>query len=89
MHAAMMEALTPGGILIMECFTPRQLAYGTGGPPVHEVLYTADMVREDFRRMEIVVLEETLTERRKGLQHQGTAAVARLVLQRPEKKPPG
>lgn len=82
MHAAMAQALKPGGLLIMECFTPGQLEYGTGGPPVREMLYTGEMLREDFRGMDILGLEETVTELREGLFHRGPAAVARLVLQK-------
>lgn len=88
-HRAMAQALKPGGLLIMECFTPRQLEYGTGGPPVREMLYTPETLRADFRGMEILELEETVTELREGLYHQGRAAVARLVLERPKKMPPG
>ncbi len=38
MHAKMLRALKPGGVLIMEAFTPEQLRYKTGGPPVKEML---------------------------------------------------
>lgn len=89
MHAAMAQSLKPGGFLIMECFTPAQIEYGTGGPPVREMLYTPEMLREDFRGMDILELEEARTELREGTYHRGPAAVARLVLQRPKKKPPG
>lgn len=85
MHSAMAEALKPGGHLLMECFTPAQLEYGTGGPPVREMLYTPEMLRGDFRGMDILQLEEIDTELREGLYHRGPAAVARLVLQRPKK----
>jgi cyclopropane fatty-acyl-phospholipid synthase-like methyltransferase len=48
LHAAMLTALKPGGVLILEAFTPEQLKYKSGGPPVREMLYTADMLRADF-----------------------------------------
>ncbi len=80
MHAKMLRALKPGGVLIMEAFTPEQLQYKTGGPPVKEMLYTADMLRQEFREGEILQLEETLTDLREGPYHRGTASVVRLVL---------
>lgn len=84
MHAAMVQALKPGGLLIMENFTPRQLEYGTGGPPVREMLCTPEMLRADFRGTEILELEETVTALREGRYHCGPAAVVRLVLRRPD-----
>ena len=80
MHQSMLQALKPGGMLIMEAFTPKQLEYKTGGPPVKEMLYTADMLREEFREGEILRLEEILTGLNEGPYHRGTAAVVRLVV---------
>ena len=48
MHDKMLRALKPGGVLIMEAFTPEQLEYKTGGPPVREMLYTVEMMCSDF-----------------------------------------
>lgn len=84
MHASMLRALKPGGVLIMEAFTPKQLEYKTGGPPVKEMLYTADMLREEFKAGEILQLEEILTGLNEGPYHRGTAAVVRLIVKRPD-----
>lgn len=83
MHRRMFEALKPGGILIFEAFTPAQLNYQSGGPPVVEMLYTADMLRIDFAGGEILLLEELVTELTEGKYHRGPAAVVRLILRRP------
>jgi 2-polyprenyl-3-methyl-5-hydroxy-6-metoxy-1,4-benzoquinol methylase len=83
MHRAMFEALKPGGVLILEAFTPEQLKYKSGGPPVAEMLYTADMLRIDFAGAEIVLLEERFTDLAEGKYHRGPAAVVRLLLRRP------
>ncbi len=80
MHTNMLRALKPGGVLILEAFTPEQLRYKTGGPPVKEMLYTADMLRQDFADAEVVLLEETLAELSEGPYHRGVAAVVRTVL---------
>jgi hypothetical protein len=66
----------------MEAFTPKQLDYKTGGPPVKEMLYTADMLREEFREGEILRLEEILTGLNEGPYHRGTSAVVRLIVKR-------
>lgn len=83
MHRAMFEALRPGGLLILEAFTPEQLNYQSGGPPAVEMLYTADMLRTDFAGGEIQLLEATTTGLAEGKYHRGPAAVVRLVLGRP------
>src|SRR3970282_1037604 len=75
MPRQMLKALKPGGILIMEAFTPKQLDYKTGGPPVKEMLYTADMLREELREGEILRLEGKLTGLDEGASHRGTYAV--------------
>jgi cyclopropane fatty-acyl-phospholipid synthase-like methyltransferase len=83
MHRRMFQALKPGGLLILEAFTPEQLKYKSGGPPVAEMLYTADLLRIDFAGGEILRLEELVAELAEGKYHRGPAAVVRLVLRRP------
>jgi hypothetical protein len=83
LHRYMFEALKPGGVLILEAFTPAQLDYKSGGPPVAEMLYTADMLRIDFAGGEILLIEELVTELAEGKYHRGPGAVVRLVLRRP------
>jgi 2-polyprenyl-3-methyl-5-hydroxy-6-metoxy-1,4-benzoquinol methylase len=85
MHAAMYEALKPGGILILEAFTPMQLELKTGGPQAAEMLYTAQMLRGDLPHGRMLVLEEMLTELAEGLYHRGRAAVVRMVLHRTDR----
>lgn len=82
MHAAMLNALKPGGVLIMEAFHPDQLQFNSGGPPVREMLYTAETLRDDFAAADILLLEEQRTELAEGMYHHGTAAVVRLVCRR-------
>ncbi len=83
MHRAMLGALKPGGVLILEAFTPEQLQYKSGGPPVAEMLYSADMLRIDFAGSEILLIEELVTELAEGKYHRGPGAVVRLVLRLP------
>lgn len=83
MHRAMWQALRPGGVLILEAFTPEQLHYKSGGPPVAEMLYTADKLRIDFAGTDIVLIEECVTDLAEGRYHRGPAAVVRLVARRP------
>jgi len=83
MHHAMLMALKPGGVLILEAFTPQQLGFRSGGPPVAEMLYTAEMLRLDFSGAAIESLDECETDLQEGPYHRGRAAAVRLVARRP------
>jgi SAM-dependent methyltransferase len=78
-HAAAIRALRPGGVVILEAFTPAQLGRPSGGPPTRERLQTAADLAQDFAALERVLLEETETELSEGEGHRGPAAVVRLV----------
>ena len=79
LHDKVISSLKPGGQLIMESFTPDQLNYSSGGPPVLEMLYTVDMMRNDFKLLEIQQLDECVTELNEGKYHCGEGAVVRLI----------
>ncbi len=79
LHDKVVLTLKPGGQLIMESFTPEQLNYTSGGPPVLEMLYTAEMMKADFKLLEIQQLEECITELNEGKYHCGEGAVVRLI----------
>lgn len=79
LHNKVVSTLKSGGQLIMESFTPEQLNYSSGGPPVLEMLYTMDMMREDFKLLEIQHLEECVAELNEGKYHCGEGAVVRLL----------
>jgi SAM-dependent methyltransferase len=76
------EALKPGGIFILQGYTPKQLEYKTGGPSLIEHLYTEEMIRDlmqDFDIREITVYEKDLSE---GARHTGMSALMGLVAQK-------
>ena len=66
----MRQALKPGGLLILQGHTPKQLEYATGGPNQIQNLYTRDMLEEgfsDFDDVRIVEEERTILEGTSGL----------------------
>ena len=79
----MQEVLLPGGLLLIEGYTPAQLAYGTGGPPHLENLYTEGLLRKSFDTMEILHLAEYEAELAEGSRHVGMSAVIDLVARKP------
>lgn len=85
MHHRMLGALKPGGILLLEAFTPKHVenrkAGSRGGPPP-EMLYTVELLREDFAGADIELLHEADVRLDEGTRHQGRAHVVRLVARR-------
>jgi len=82
-HRAMLQSLRPGGVLLMEAFSPEQMDYQSGGPRDPAMLYSAVMLREDFVDGDIEEIAETLTSLDEGPYHQGPAAVTRAIVRRP------
>jgi SAM-dependent methyltransferase len=79
----MRRALRPGGLMIVQGYTPKQLQYGTGGPKRLENLYTRPMLERefgDFRELKIVEEEREMHE---GASHAGMSAVIGLTGIRP------
>jgi SAM-dependent methyltransferase len=79
LFANMIKTLKPGGILLLQGYTPKQLDYKTGGPPLLSHLYTEDLLRDAFKEMEILDLklyEDVLQE---GSQHAGQSALVGMV----------
>lgn len=79
LFAGMKRALKPGGLLLLEGYRPEQLAYGTGGPPIAENLYTEAMLREAFADLEILELAAYDVDIREGAGHAGMSALIDLV----------
>lgn len=77
--AQMRRALKPGGLLLMQGYTPRQLELGTGGPGVLSHLYTPDLLREAFAGMDLLELGEYEAELSEGERHSGRSALVGLV----------
>ncbi len=81
-HRQMFEALRPGGIVILEAFTPAQLQFSSGGPKQVELLYNAEILRQDFAAAEVLELAELEVELHEGKMHLGEGAVVRAVLRK-------
>jgi len=71
--------LKPGGVLLVEAYTPEQLRYGTGGPKSAELLPTLAELRSELAGLEFVHAEERVREVREGNGHAGQSAVVQIV----------
>lgn len=85
-HAGAWRALRPGGLLILEGFSPRQVEMrkhgATGGPKDPAWLFSEDMMLEDFPGAEFLILEDTDVEF-EGRTHGGRCALLHVVARKP------
>jgi cyclopropane fatty-acyl-phospholipid synthase-like methyltransferase len=79
MFTQMQRCLKPGGTLVLQGYTPKQLDYRTGGPPFESHLYTPTLLREAFAAMDIVELREYEADLAEGSGHRGRSALVGLV----------
>jgi 2-polyprenyl-3-methyl-5-hydroxy-6-metoxy-1,4-benzoquinol methylase len=79
-----MRALKPGGLLLLQGYTPKQIEYRTGGPPHAENMYTAKLLRDSFAALDFLHLAEHEDVVSEGKGHSGMSALIDLVARRPE-----
>jgi SAM-dependent methyltransferase len=79
LFAGMIAALKPGGTLVLQGYTPKQLEYKTGGPPFASHLYTEQMLREAFAALDITELVAYEAEVDEGSGHRGRSALIGMV----------
>lgn len=82
LFANMARALKPGGYLVLQGYTPKQLDYNTGGPGILEHLYTPALLREAFADLEMVELREYEAQLNEGSRHIGPSALIGMVARR-------
>jgi hypothetical protein len=79
----MKSALKPGGLILLQGYTPKQLEYKTGGPPNLDHLYTEALLRDAFSDMTVVELQAYDSVLTEGTQHSGRSALIGMVARKP------
>lgn len=82
LHRKMLAALKPGGLIILEAFTPRQLQFKSGGPKDTSLLFTKAQLGKDFAEAELLDLQEEEIQLHEGRLHSGPAAVVHGVFRK-------
>lgn len=83
LFSRMIASLKPGGVLILQGYTPKQIEYKTGGPSQLENLYTENVVRDLLQSLkikEMVLTEQVISE---GCAHNGMSALMGVVAVKP------
>lgn len=76
-------ALKPGGLLLLHGYAPRQVGYGTGGPPDPANMYTLDLLRAAFAGYEVLREADFDAEVDEGKGHSGRSALIDFVARKP------
>lgn len=77
------QAVRPGGLLLLHGYAPRQVDYGTGGPPHRENMYTTDLLAKAYPDWEMLELRDYDAEIDEGPGHSGRSALVDLVARKP------
>lgn len=83
LHRRIVGGLKPGGVLVLEAYTPDQIACGTGGPPDVELTMTLHALRDELRGLEFRHAVELRRDVIEGSLHTGTGAVVQVVAVKP------
>jgi SAM-dependent methyltransferase len=75
--------LRPGGVLVLECYTPAQLAYQTGGPRDVTLLPTLAALRAELPGLDLLHAAELERDIVEGAGHTGRGAVVQILARRP------
>ena len=79
LHRRVVDALVPGGIFLLEAYTPDQIGRGTGGPQVPELTMTASELRSELAPLETIFECECVRPVIEGPGHTGDGAVVQLI----------
>lgn len=80
---ASVRALRPGGVLLLEGYTPRQLGRDSGGPPSADLLMEPEQLERELQGLRLEILRECLRPIQEGLCHQGDSAVVQVLGRKP------
>lgn len=82
-HGRLAHWLRPGGVFLLEAYTPDQLALKTGGPPSAELMMTLAVLRGELEGLVIEHGVETVRTVVEGRLHNGDGAVVQVLARRP------
>jgi SAM-dependent methyltransferase len=82
LHPKIVLALRPGGVLLLEHYHPRQLEFGTGGPPDPTLLMTRHELEQSFGALTPLHVFEGERVVHEGHGHAGPSYVTQFLARR-------
>jgi SAM-dependent methyltransferase len=78
-HGWIPRVLAPGGVLVLEAYTPAQIPLGTGGPKDPAMTMTLEGLKEELAPLQIVIGREVERDIEEGAFHSGRSATVQVV----------
>ena len=78
-HRRCVKGLRNQGVILLEAYTPRQLDYKTGGPPVADVMMDKESLSSELSGLKFLHLQECVREIHEGEFHNGSGAVVQAL----------
>ena len=82
LHRQVVAGLKPGGVFVLEAYTPAQIPNNTGGPKDASLMPTAELLRSELAGLVFDHIEEVERDVVEGSLHTGTAHVVQVVAHR-------
>lgn len=79
LHRQVVQALKPGGLILLEGYSKAQLKNNTGGPKDTDMLLDPAELADEFPGCETLLLEELERNVVEGHMHTGAASVVQLI----------
>lgn len=83
LHKRCVAGLAPGGVFLLEAYSPKQLEKGTGGPTDLDRLMDLSAVREELAGLHFIVSREIERDVQEGTFHNGIGSVIQILAQKP------
>jgi len=78
-HQRVCQALKPGGVLLLEAYTPNQLKLTTGGPKDETMMMNVAILEKELKPLHFQHLLELQRNIIEGVGHTGTGAVVQAI----------
>jgi len=78
-HQQVCLGLKQDGVLVLEAYFPKQLEFGTGGPPTAELMMDLQSLKDELAGLELLHAEEKVREVIEGRYHTGQGAVVQVM----------
>ena len=82
-HRDIVAGLRPGGVFVLEAYTPAQIAFGTGGPKTADMTMQLASLRQELAGLTLLHGEELERDVHEGRYHNGHSAVVQLLAVKP------
>mmetsp|Transcript_16145 Transcript_16145/g.30500 ORF Transcript_16145/g.30500 Transcript_16145/m.30500 type:complete len:197 (+) Transcript_16145:134-724(+) len=82
-HERVVKGLKKGGVIILEAYTPKQLEYKTGGPPVAEMMMTLEGLVSELHGIDFEFGRELERDVIEGKYHTGKAYTVQVFGRKP------